>query len=312
VLPYQIQYPCQQSEYGFKPAVLYNRGMTKISRSSLEKHLQAVACLRNPFENPENLKAVEKYIQKNLEGSGYKITADPFRFEGGEFSSWIASREGAAEIPELIVGAHFDAVPGSPGADDNASGVAALLEIARAAAESHCPRNIHFVAFHLEEYGMAGSQAYVHKRKEVLKRAQKNGTFQGMLSLEMIGYTSKEKGSQNMPALLRPFYPNTGDFLALVGDSGSGALLTAARTAFSQNGLPVETLNVPLRGNLFPEVRLSDHSPFWDAGLPALLVTDTSFFRNPHYHLKNDTPGTLDTEFLTKVAEGVLNFLLKH
>ena len=129
-----------------------------------------------------------------------------------------------------------------------------------------------------------------------------------MISLEMVGFTAKAKGTQKLPLPLRPFYPDTGDFLALVGDDVSSSLLALARSAFRKvPRLPVETLTVPLHGWLFPETRLSDHAPFWDAGYPALLVTDTSFFRNPHYHLPSDRLETLDLEFLAKVTEGIVN-----
>lgn len=286
--------------------------MPSISAELLKKHLLKIAQVRDPFENPEALKEVQNYIRHTFEASGYEVAADPFLFEGREFCNWIASRPGSREIPDLIVGAHFDAVPGSPGADDNASGVAALLEVARAAAISHTKHNIHFAAFHMEEYGMAGSQSYAAKRSSSLRAAAKAGIFKGMLSLEMIGYTSKERNSQKMPALLQPFYPSTGDFLALVGEEDSTAFLKEAEGAFQQTGMRLETLTVPMKGKVFPEVRLSDHSPFWDEGLPALLVTDTSFFRNPYYHLVSDTLETLDLAFLQKAAEGTLNLCLNY
>ena len=286
--------------------------MPLISSALLKKHLLALSRPRDPFENPETLNEIQDYIRKTFESSGYQIAADVFQWEGREFSNWIASPPGSDEIPALILGAHFDAVPGSPGADDNASGVAALLEIARAAAETGKRYPVHFIAFHMEEYGMAGSQAYVAKRKQSLQQAHRTGIFKGMLSLEMIGYTSRAKGSQKMPPILRPFYPDTGDFLALVGDGSSGNLLNGAKEAFCKTSLAVETLTVPMQGKIFPEVRLSDHSLFWDEGLPALLVTDTSFFRNPHYHLGSDTLETLDLPFLTSVAEGSLNLVLSH
>ncbi len=113
-----------------------------------------------------------------------------------------------------------------------------------------------------------------------------------------------------MPLALRPFYPDVGNFLALVADSSSASLLEKGKKAFgSVPGLPVETLMVPAKGMVFPETRLSDHSSFWDAGYPALLVTDTSFFRNPHYHTAADRIDTLDLEFLAQVAEGVVRFI---
>lgn len=284
--------------------------MTCASLDLLKTHLQAVSRLRDPFENSDNLAEVQAYIRNAFQFFGWKIQEDTFVYEGRKFSNIIASWPWQNEIPEVIIGAHFDAVPGSPGADDNASGIAALLEASRLTALAKYRPNVHFIAFNLEEYGMLGSQMYLQKKKHDLKRAKKEGRFHGMLSLEMVGYTSNEKGTQKMPALLRPFYPDTGNFLALVGDRGSEGLLKNVYNSFKIKELNIEKLTVPLRGHLFPEVRLSDHSPFWDEGLPALLVTDTSFFRNPHYHLPSDALETLDLEFLKKVTEGVAHFVV--
>jgi hypothetical protein len=131
-----------------------------------------------------------------------------------------------------------------------------------------------------------------------------------MISLEMVGFTSSVKGSQQLPLFLKPHFPDVGNFLALVGDSKSDALLKKAQAAFKKiDGLPVEILKLPAKGWLLPAARLSDHSPFWDAGYPALLVTDTSFFRNPHYHQPSDKIETLDLNFLSRVTAGVVELI---
>jgi aminopeptidase YwaD len=131
-----------------------------------------------------------------------------------------------------------------------------------------------------------------------------------MISLEMIGYHDPRPGSQDIPSILKPFYPNTGDFLALVGASGCGKILKCAEASYKRvPGSKVRTLSLPGKGRLLPAVRLSDHAPFWDAGFPALLVTDTSFFRNPHYHRPSDTIETLDLDFLCRTTEGTFLFL---
>lgn len=283
-----------------------------LSQKRLSNHLVAIARLRDSFENPDSLQEVQHYIETEFRSYGFEIEKKRFSFHGRTFENVIA-RKGPSSRKVFIVGAHFDAVAGTPGADDNASGVAGMLEAARILADVPSPsplpaggerervRGIEFVAFNLEEYNMAGSSEYVADLKK-----QKR-TVLGMLSLEMIGYTSQEKGSQKIPPVLKPFYPDVGNFVALVGDGGSRKLLKKAHDAFKKvRGLPVETLTVPVKGRIFPETRLSDHSPFWDAGHPALLVTDTSFFRNPHYHLASDTIETLDLDFLEKVTEGVI------
>ena len=275
-----------------------------VERSSLSRiqtHLNRIACLRDPFENRKNLLTVQHYIESELYSYGYMVKKDFFEFEREEFSNIIAGRIKPDKTPRFIIGAHFDAVPGTPGADDNASGVAALLEAARCLAHSPANQYTEFVAFNLEEYNMAGSKAYARKLKK------KKIPVLGMISLEMIGYVSHEKGSQKIPLPLKPFYPSTGDFIALVGDGQSKQLLKQAEMAFKKiPGLNSEALTVPMRGILLPEVRLSDHSPFWDEGYPALLITDTSFFRNPNYHSPQDTLDTLDVAFIQKVTDAVI------
>ena len=275
----------------------------------LKNHLLQIVRLRDAFENPSGLKEVQEYIRHCFQSWGYEVADQPFRYKDGSFVNLLAQQPRAAKIPRLIVGAHFDAKPGTPGADDNASGVAAMLEAARMTSEQCPDAPVQFVAFNLEEYGMIGSLHYVRLMKEALRAAQCAGRFLGMLSLEMVGYASQEKGTQRMPAVLRPFYPDVGNFLGLIGDWGSKSIITQMNKACYSNNIPVKTLTLPFQGKVFPDVRRSDHAPFWDAGLPALLVTDTSFFRNPHYHLPSDTLETLDMGFLHEVTLGVFRLI---
>lgn len=271
--------------------------------AQLKKHLAAIARPRDAFENPEGLAEVQNYIWKEFESYGYSCQPHSFELRGQTFQNLIFSK-GLSGPPRFIIGAHFDAVPGTPGADDNASGSAAMLEAARLLASMNQAVPVHFVAFNLEEYGMVGSCRYVeHLEKEFGKKTLRQNLL-GMISLEMVGYVSREKGSQQLPLILKPFYPDTGNFLALVGDLSSGALLNKASQAFTAGGLPVQRLSLPLKGRELEATRLSDHSAFWDAGLPALLVTDTSFFRNPHYHTPEDNIETLDLDFIKGVAGG--------
>jgi aminopeptidase YwaD len=129
----------------------------------------------------------------------------------------------------------------------------------------------------------------------------------GMVSLEMLGYCDQRTGSQSLPRTLQGLYPETGNFIAVIGNERSRRLVAAFRAGLERiGGLPVESLAVPGNGEWLQATRLSDHSPFWDAGYAALMITDTSFLRNPHYHLPSDTPETLDMEFLHKVAQGCL------
>jgi hypothetical protein len=155
------------------------------------------------------------------------------------------------------------------------------------------------VAFSLEEYGYVGSAHYVGG---LGKRGEK---VLGMISLEMVGFTGPK---QDYPPYLNPkYYPNVGDFIAIIGNESSKELLEKVRSSFKNyiSQLPLELLLVPGNGEGMEEVRLSDHSTFWDQGFQALMITDTSFLRNPNYHLPSDRLETLDLEFMGKVASGV-------
>jgi Zn-dependent M28 family amino/carboxypeptidase len=208
-------------------------------------------------------------------------------------------------LPLVVVGAHYDSVPGTPGADDNASAVAALLELAswiRPHLGSSGSRfgQLELVAYDLEEYGFIGS--FVHSRE-----IQRTGIpVRGMISLEMLAYTDQRPHSQRLPPHLAKHYPNVGNFIGVCGNEASRSLVqTVTQAMQSVPGLPVESITVPGKGEVLPEVRLSDHSSFWDRDYPALMITDTSFMRNPHYHQPSDKPETLDYSFLAKVTAGV-------
>ena len=243
--------------------------------------------------------------EETLQNLGYEIELDSFPFQGGTFENIIARKRGSASDEHIIIGAHFDTVPGSPGADDNASGVAAMLELARILADRKWKHTVEFIGFNVEEWMMIGSNAYVQKLK------RNNIRVRGMISLEMVGFATNESGSQKMPPGFGFFYPNIGNFIAIVGNVRSWKLLKHFKTNMKEiEGLPVESLIIPFNGISLPPVRWSDHSPFWDAGYPALLITDTSFYRNPHYHGPADTIETLNLDFIQKVTDGVAQALV--
>ena len=202
----------------------------------------------------------------------------------------------------LLVGAHYDGPLHSPGADDNASGLVALLELARRWAADPPRRPVWLVAFDQEEWGMVGSAALAAQLK------QAGQPLKLMVSLEMLAYTSP---SQDYPhPAMRAVYGDQGDFIALVANAGAGLLLPGLARAMGRH-VPTKVLPVPNGGRDIPDVRLSDHSPFWDQGYDALMVTDTSFMRNPHYHQMSDTVDTLDLAFYGKVIRG-LDASLSH
>jgi len=269
--------------------------------AKLKIHLERIVGERNPRSSPTRLSKVEQYIEGEFKSFGLAVESDPFSYRGRSYRNIVARAGSRRSGPLIILGAHYDSVEGSPGADDNASGVAVLLEAARLLSRARLRNPILFCAFNLEELNMVGS---THLAEKLKAEGAKIGV---MLSLEMVGYTDSGSGGQKYPAGLSWFYPDRGDFIGVVGNWRSATVLRRVAASMRQvKGLPVETLTVLGNGFLVPAVRLSDHSPFWDLGYPALLVTDTSFFRNPHYHRVSDTADTLDLGFMAKACEGIV------
>jgi len=273
----------------------------KVSPEKLRKKLQHIIGERNPFSSRSHLFEVENTIEKEFKSYGLSVENDNFTYGGKRYRNVIGRLGTIRNSPLIILGAHFDSVAGSPGADDNASGVAVLLEAARILSGLSLRSPVLFCAFNLEELNMVGSTHFAKKLKAA------GAKINGMVSLEMVGFTDTRPGVQNYPLALRWFYPDRGNFIGIVGNWRSRLLLRKfSRQMRSAPGLPVETLTVPGNGFLIPQVRLSDHSPFWDLRYPALMVTDTAFFRNPHYHSASDTLETLDLDFMAMVCQGVI------
>ena len=221
-----------------------------------------------------------------------------FEHRGRVHHNLILDLPGDQDRPFILLGAHFDAVPGSPGADDNGSALAVLLELARAFSITPARHPLRFAAFDLEEREQRGSRAYANELKTRGERPML------MISLEMLGYRDARPGSQTYPPGLRPFYPGTADFIALIGNLRTLPMLRRlARTM--REAVPCEFLAVPLCGRVLPDTRRSDHASFWDAGYSAIMVTDTANMRNPHYHRSSDRIETLDLDFLAAVCRGL-------
>lgn len=279
-------------------------GQLRASPRRLEKEVRKFAGERHPERSPAALEEAQERLADGLRSAGCRIRWSPFRHGGATRYNVVGRRGEGRRGGTVLVGAHVDTVPGTPGADDNASGLAVLLEVARLLSAKAPPGPLEFVGFDLEEpqgvsYGI-GSEHYAG-------RARKEGReYRACIVLEMVGYTDPAPGTQSVPPLL--FWkdvPDAGTFLAAVGDWRSRELvdgyLGAARCATPE--LPVVGFRSPLRGWLVPPTRLSDHSRFWDRGYSALMLTDTAFLRNPHYHRPGDRPETLDYEFMARVSE---------
>lgn len=270
-------------------------------KARLKQHLAEIVRDRHPYFSSGGHFYVQQYICEQFQQWG-TVETHEFSFEGKTHNNYILDLPPAKPTsqPPILLAAHYDSVPGTPGADDNATGVAVLLELIREF--FHSPLNIplRFVAFDLEEYGMVGSEIYAQQLQ------QKQEKIRLMFSLEMLGYCCQEKDSQSYPPFLERFYPTTGNFIAFVGNVNTTSETRFFSRKMRENGTPSEWLAVPFSGTMIPETRLSDHSPFWDHGYKAIMVTDTSFLRNPHYHQPSDTIETLDLDFLTSVCEGLI------
>ncbi|MEG4630576.1 M20/M25/M40 family metallo-hydrolase [Microcoleus sp. AR_TQ3_B6] len=273
-------------------------------KERLHSHLIQIVRDRNPYLASQGHFYAQQYIREQLAQWG-TVEIDDFSVRGRIHHNLIldlppsekASKQG---LPPIVIGAHYDTVPGSPGADDNATGVAVLLELARDIASGPLKYPVQLVAFDMEEYGCLGSSHHAAKYKQQQK------SIRLMISLEMLGYCNHNPNSQSYPAGLKDFYPNSGDFIALIGNLRTVPDLINLSGKIRKSGQPCEWLPVPNRGLIVPDTRRSDHVPFWDNGYPAIMVTDTANMRNPHYHRESDRIETLDLDFLAGVCWGLV------
>lgn len=277
-----------------------NSQQPTIDRDRLRDRLVQIARDRDPYFNSAGHFFVREYVRQELQQWG-TVETHSFPVNSRFYQNLILDLPGSDPNKTLpiLIGAHYDAVPGTPGADDNASGVAALLELAAEFAARPLAYPVRLVAFDMEEYGLLGSYAYAKQLR------QQRQPLRLMLSLEMLGYCDSRGGTQGYPTGLDYFYPDRGNFIALVGNLGAIADLRRLSRQIRESGTPCEWLPVPFRGRVVLATRASDHAPFWDCGYRALMVTDTSFFRNPHYHQSSDTVETLDLDFLAGVCRSL-------
>jgi Zn-dependent M28 family amino/carboxypeptidase len=276
-----------------------------ISVEKLRAHVQMLAGeigVRNVFRRQELQRAAE-YIERTWREQGYEVVRDTYQANRVECANLEVTLRGTSRAGEIIVvGAHYDTVDESPGANDNASGVAALLELSRVLAGSALSRTIRFVAFVNEEPPFfetqeMGSRVYANRAR------QRGDDIRAMMALETIGYFSEEPGSQRYPPFFRWFYPDRGNFIAFVSDLRSRPLLQRAVAEFrARSDFPVECCSTFAR---VPGVDWSDHGSFWREGYRAFMVTDTAPYRYPHYHTEFDTPDRVNYEALARVTLGI-------
>lgn len=270
-------------------------------------HLTQVARDRDPYLSSAGHFFVRQYIYDQLSQWG-RVEVHEFESQGMTLQNLILNlppaKADSMTKPPILIGAHYDAVPGSPGADDNATGVAVLLELARLFSLEPAASPIRLVAFDLEEtlYDLAGSTHYANSlRGEPLRL---------MLSLEMLGYCDSTPGSQHYPVeFFKVIYPDRGNFIGLIGNLHSIPDLIRLSWQMETVGMTCQWFPAGRYGRILPATRRSDHAAFWDLGYRALMVTDTSYLRNPHYHQPSDRLETLNLEFLTGVCQGLVNGL---
>ena len=274
-------------------------------RDELRRHVEKLAGEigeRNVFK-PAQLNAAVDYIETALVRAGHNVSRQSFKASGELCYNLEVAVSGVTRSNEIVViGAHYDSILGSPGADDNASAVAALLELAKSPLLRKPARTLRFVAFVNEEppFFQAPEMGSLVYAKRCRERGEK---IVAMLGLESLGFYTIAKGSQKYPPPLSLFYPSRGDFIGFVGRTRDVSLVRRCVRTFRQNAqFPSEGGALP---GWLPGIGWSDHWAFWQAGYPALMVTDTAPFRNPFYHTAGDTQDTLDYDRLARVVAGL-------
>ena len=272
--------------------------------AALQRHVQELAVTYSPrsVENPAMLEAAGDYVLAQMRAAGAQPEIQNVEVNGTVYRNFIA-RFGPADGPLLVIGAHYDACGQTPGADDNASGVAALLELTRLLARDPPRQPVELVAYTLEEppyFRTDFMGSYWHARS----LARQKRAVRLMVSLEMIGFYRDEPKSQEYPvAGLGVLYPDQGNFIALVGAFSDVSNMRRMKALFKgASDLPVESINAP---SSVPGVDFSDHASYWRFDMPAMMVTDTAFLRNPNYHEAGDTPDTLDYVRMAKVVRAM-------
>jgi Zn-dependent M28 family amino/carboxypeptidase len=278
--------------------------------SLLAQHVETLALRigERHVGRPASLLAAAQYIAESLGQNGCDVEGHVYNVSGVDVHNIISEQKGGARCHEVVVvGAHYDSVPHSPGANDNASGVAALLEIARACRVHRFDRTLRFVAFVNEESPFfqtetMGSLLYARRCRT------QGANIVGMCALETIGCYTEAPESQRYPAApLTWFYPTSGNFIAFVSNLRSRSWLRQAATAFrASTSFPIATAALP---PLVPGVSSSDHWSFWRTGYSALMVTDTAPFRYAHYHKPSDVPDNLNYESMARVVTGLVGMV---
>jgi Zn-dependent M28 family amino/carboxypeptidase len=283
-----------------------------VSEESIRNHIKflSVDLGERNYIQYQNLERAANYIKEEFKSYGYALEEQVYGMSAQSYRNIIATKIGKDKKDKIIiVCAHYDSVFGSPGADDNASGVAGLLELAQLLCKDELNKTVKFIAFTNEEPPLfmtdeMGSFIYAKEAKS------KGEDIEATLCLESIGFYSDKKKSQSYPLGLGHFYPDKGNFIAVASNFASTALLKRIVKEFKKaSGFPVEYLVAPVF--FAPAISFSDNWSFWKFGYKAVMITDTAFYRNPYYHTPQDSYEKLNYEYLSRVIEGLYGVLLE-
>jgi len=286
-------------------------------KQSLRRHLHELTeeiGERSIYKYPR-LKEAADYITSCFTGLSYQIETQEYSFMDKSLTNIIASAPGSRSSKNYTICAHYDTVAGSPGADDNGSSIAVILELAQLINKFNLMGQtpVKFIAFTAEEPPLFAT-SYMGSRVYARRAKTNKEKIDGVICLEMVGYYTDEEKSQKFPFPLQFFgYPQTGNFIGVVGNRRSKDLIEKIVSVFKLNpALPVESLKVLGNGYILPVVRLSDHASFWDEGFKAVMLTDTAFCRNPHYHTSRDRLETLNLTMMAELVKSLMYFILRE
>ncbi|NUO49119.1 MAG: M28 family peptidase [Polyangiaceae bacterium] len=290
------------STYADAPPALDAAQLETKARLSTDLQELAVAIGERHDGLPRAYRRALEMIEGRLASAGWEPVREPFDGGGPEPSNNVVAEMRGDDPTWIVIGAHYDTARGSPGANDNGTGVVALLELARRLRSTPESRSLRLVFFANEEPPHF-EKATMGSRAHAKAAAQRGETIAAMISLETMGFFSEAEESQKYPAPFELFYPTRGNFLGFIGNLDSRSLVRKSVGTFREHAkLPAEGAAI---FESIPGVGWSDHASFWAEGVPALMVTDTAPFRYPHYHTSSDTPDQVDFDRLTLAVDGL-------
>lgn len=289
----------------------------QVDSVSILNYLEQIVGVRHRTTNSVHLEEVQDLFEQSIINNDLDLTVQNFTFGGYIASNYIGKLEGISNVEEeFILDGHYDSVDDSPGADDNGSAVAGVLEAMRILSQYNFEKTIKFIGFDLEEPGLKGSIDYVTNEENPLT------SILGVINFEMIGYYDNEPNSQEIPFGFDFLFPDAvseiladssrGNFINNIAANDQGDYLHNAYNNAAATYVPdLKVITIVTPTNI-PDLRRSDHAPFWDSGVPALQLTDGANFRNPYYHTPNDTIGTLNMTFMTNVVKAAVGMLAEE